>query len=87
MAAAIAIVDALKKTSGDADAEKLIATLEGMSFDGPKGQYTFRKEDHQALQPMSVAKLEMNPGFPHPTPTLVAELSPEGTAPPVQVKK
>ncbi len=87
MAAAIAIVDALKKTSGDADAEKLIATLEGMSFDGPKGQYTFRKEDHQALQPMYVAKLEMNPGFPHPTPTLVAELSPEGTAPPVQVKK
>ena len=23
-----------------------------MSFDSPKGQMTFRKEDHQAMQPM-----------------------------------
>jgi branched-chain amino acid transport system substrate-binding protein len=26
--------------------------MEGMSFDTPKGTMTFRKEDHQALQPM-----------------------------------
>ena len=26
--------------------------MEGMSFETPKGTMTFRKEDHQALQPM-----------------------------------
>jgi branched-chain amino acid transport system substrate-binding protein len=31
---------------------KLIRTMEGMSFDTPKGKMTFRKEDHQALQSM-----------------------------------
>jgi len=51
MAAAVAIVDALKK-AGSTDTEKLIATMEGMSFDTPKGRMTFRKEDHQAMQDM-----------------------------------
>jgi branched-chain amino acid transport system substrate-binding protein len=26
--------------------------MEGMSFETPKGTMSFRKEDHQALQPM-----------------------------------
>jgi branched-chain amino acid transport system substrate-binding protein len=26
--------------------------MEGMSFETPKGTMTFRKEDHQAMQPM-----------------------------------
>ena len=47
--AAQAVVEALKKTNGSTDAEKLIATMEGMAFDSPKGQVTFRKEDHQLL--------------------------------------
>ena len=34
------------------DTEKLIAAMEGMTFDTPKGKMTFRKEDHQALQAM-----------------------------------
>ena len=46
----MAIVEALKKTSGDTDTEKLITAMEGMSFDTPKGKMTFRKEDHQAMQ-------------------------------------
>lgn len=50
--AAMAIVTALKKTNGDTGAEKLIAAMEGMSFDTPKGPMTFRKEDHQAMQSM-----------------------------------
>lgn len=87
MAAAIAAVEGLKKTQGDTDAEKLIAALEGMSFEGPKGTYTFRKEDHQALQPMYVAELAMNPGFDFLTPKLLVELKPEETAPPVNVKR
>ena len=51
MAAAVAIVDAIKKAHGT-DTEKLIHAMEGMSFDTPKGKMTFRKEDHQAMQDM-----------------------------------
>ncbi len=51
-AAASAVVAALQKTGGSTDTEKLIAAMEGMSFDTPKGPMTFRKEDHQALQDM-----------------------------------
>lgn len=51
-ASAMALVTALKKTNGDANAEKLIPAMEGMSFDTPKGTMTFRKEDHQAMQSM-----------------------------------
>ena len=50
MSAAISIVEALKKTEGDTDSAKLIDTMEGMSFETPKGTMTFRPEDHQAMQ-------------------------------------
>ena len=50
-AAASAVVAAVKK-AGTTDTEKLIAAMEGLSFDTPKGAMTFRKEDHQALQAM-----------------------------------
>src|SRR5215475_6815671 len=50
-AAAAAVVAALKK-AGSSDSEKLIAAMEGLAFDTPKGPMTFRKEDHQALQDM-----------------------------------
>jgi len=50
-AAASAIVAGVAKAGGT-DTEKLIAAMEGMSFETPKGTMTFRKEDHQALQPM-----------------------------------
>jgi branched-chain amino acid transport system substrate-binding protein len=51
MAAGVAAVEAIKKAGGT-DTEKLIAAMEGMSFETPKGTMTFRKEDHQALQAM-----------------------------------
>jgi len=51
MAAASAVVTALTRAGGG-DTNKLIAAMEGMSFETPKGTMTFRKEDHQALQPM-----------------------------------
>ena len=51
MAAGVAIVEAIKK-AGSTDTEKLIAAMEGLSFETPKGTMTFRKEDHQAMQPM-----------------------------------
>jgi branched-chain amino acid transport system substrate-binding protein len=51
MAAGIAIVEAVKKAGGT-DTEKLIAAMEGLTFDSPKGPMSFRKEDHQAMQAM-----------------------------------
>ncbi|MCG7344373.1 substrate-binding domain-containing protein [Sporosarcina sp. ACRSL] len=83
MTAAIAIVEALKKSEGDADANKLIDIMEGMSFDTPKGKMTFREEDHQALQTLYSIKLEKQDGVPYPVPVLIRELSPEETEPPI----
>jgi branched-chain amino acid transport system substrate-binding protein len=57
MAAASAVVTAVKKAGGT-DTEKLIAAMEGMDFDTPKGKMTFRKEDHQAMQSMYVFKIK-----------------------------
>lgn len=83
MSAAIAIVEALKQSDGDADANKLIDVMEGMSFETPKGTMTFREEDHQALQSMYSIRLEQREGVDYPVPVLIRELSPEETAPPV----
>jgi branched-chain amino acid transport system substrate-binding protein len=50
-AAASAVFNALSKVpSGNGD--QLVAAMEGMKFDTPKGPMSFRKEDHQALQSM-----------------------------------
>jgi branched-chain amino acid transport system substrate-binding protein len=59
MAAGIAVVEAVKKAGGT-DTEKLIAAMEGMTFDSPKGPMTFRKEDHQALQAMYQFRIKKN---------------------------
>jgi branched-chain amino acid transport system substrate-binding protein len=50
-AAASAVVTAIKRAGGT-DTERLIQAMEGMFFDTPKGTMGFRREDHQALQPM-----------------------------------
>ncbi|MDT8979537.1 substrate-binding domain-containing protein [Paenibacillus sp. chi10] len=87
MSAAIAIVEAVKKTGGDTTADKLIVAMEGMTFDAPKGKMTFRAEDHQALQTMYAVKLEKKDGTDYPVPVLIRELSPEETAPPIRNKR
>lgn len=85
MAAAIALVEALKRTNGDTDAQKMIEVMEGMSFEGPKGTYTFRPEDHQALQPMYMVRL-LNTNDPEMRfYELLEERSAEETAPPILV--
>lgn len=84
MASAIAAVEALKKTNGDATADKLRDAMRGMSFNTPKGMMTFRAEDHQALQTMYAIRLENHPDYPYPLPVLLKELSPEETAPPIR---
>ena len=87
MSAAISIVEALKKTNGDTNADTLIKTMEGMSFDTPKGKMTYRKEDHQALQSLYAIKLENKAGVSYPVPVLERVLTPEETAPPIRNKK
>ncbi|WP_156644696.1 substrate-binding domain-containing protein [Lentibacillus sp. JNUCC-1] len=83
MSAAIAIVDALTQTDGDTNADTLIETMEGMSFDTPKGTMTFREEDHQALQELYAITLEEQDGVDYPVPVLERVLTPEETAPPI----
>ncbi|QBK05080.1 ABC transporter permease [Hylemonella gracilis] len=85
--AAMAVVTALKKTNGDASAEKLIAAMEGMSFDTPKGKMTFRKEDHQALQSMYHFRIKADPAYAWGVPELVREIKPEDIDLPIRNKR
>ena len=87
MSAAIAIVEALKKTGGDTSAEKLIRTMEGMSFETPKGKMIFRKEDHQAMQSMYHFKIKVDPAFAWGVPELVHEIKPEEMNVPIRNKR
>jgi branched-chain amino acid transport system substrate-binding protein len=87
MSAGIALVEALKKTGGDTGTEKLIKTMEGMSFDTPKGKMTFRKEDHQAMQSMYHFKIKVDPAFPWGVPELVREIKPEEMNVPIKNKR
>ena len=59
--AAQAVVEALTKTGGSTDTEKLIGTMEGMAWESPKGGVFFRKEDHQLMQPMYAFKIKVDP--------------------------
>jgi branched-chain amino acid transport system substrate-binding protein len=87
MAAGMAIVEALKRTNGDTGSEKLIAAMEGMSFDTPKGKMTFRKEDHQAMQSMYHFKIKNDPAFAWGVPELVREIKAEEMQIPVRNKR
>ncbi len=85
--AAVAIVEAIKKSNGDSNADALIKIMEGMSFDTPKGKMTFRAEDHQALQTLYAAELIKVDGLDYPMPRLIREIAPEETAPPIMNKR
>jgi len=85
--AAMAIVTALKATGGDTNTNKLIKTMEGMSFDTPKGKMTFRKEDHQAMQSMYHFRIKNDPAFAWGVPELVHEIKPEEMQVPIRNKR
>ena len=76
MASAMAIVTALEKAE-TWDTETLIATMEGMTFDTPKGPMTFRPEDHQALQSMYHFKIKVEDGVDWAVPEFVREIKAE----------
>ncbi len=87
MAAAMAVVEALKKTNGDTKTESLIKAMEGMSFDTPKGKMTFRKEDHQAMQSMYHFRIKVDPSVAWGIPELVKEIKPEEMNVPIRNKQ
>lgn len=87
MTAGLAVVEALKKTGGNTATEKLISTLEGMSFETPKGKMVFRKEDHQAMQSMYHFKIKVDPAVAWAIPELVREIKIEDMDVPVRNKR
>jgi len=85
--AAASVVAALTKTNGDTGTEKLIAAMEGMSFDTPKGPMLFRKEDHQALQTMYGFKIKVDPNVAWAIPELTREIGINDMKVPVNNKR
>jgi len=85
-AAAMAAATAVSKAKST-DTEKLIAAMEGMEFDTPKGKMVFRKEDHQALQSMYHFKIKADPAVAWGIPELVRELKIEDMEVPIKNKR
>ena len=85
-AAAEALVTALDKAKST-DSEKLIAVMEGMEFDSPKGKMIFRKEDHQALQSMYAFKIKVDPNVAWAIPELTREIKIEDMDIPIRNKR
>ena len=85
-ASAMAVVAAVTKAKST-DTEKLIAAMEGLEFDTPKGKMVFRKEDHQALQSMYHFKIKADPAVAWGIPELVRELKIEDMQVPIQNKR
>ena len=82
--AAMAVVTALKRSNGDAKANTLIKTMEGMSFETPKGTMVFRAQDHQAMQSMYHFRIKVDPAFPWGVPELVREIKADEMQVPVR---
>lgn len=73
MAQAIFIVSGLEKAKST-KTNDLIAAMEGLTFDSPKGKMTMRAADHQTMQPMyhfRVKVEERNNWFPDGKPVTV----------------
>jgi branched-chain amino acid transport system substrate-binding protein len=87
MSAAIAVVEALKKTQGATATDKLISAMEGLAFETPKGRMVFRKEDHQAMQSMYHFRIKADPAFAWGVPELVREIKPEEMDVPIRNRR
>jgi branched-chain amino acid transport system substrate-binding protein len=86
MAVGIAVVEAIKKAGGT-DSEKLIAAMEDMSFESPKGKMTFRKQDHQALQSMYQFRIKKKQANEWDLLELVREIPPNEIPLPIKNKR
>ncbi|GAB4416948.1 MAG: substrate-binding domain-containing protein [Anaerolineae bacterium] len=83
-ATAQALVYGVEKAGGSTLPEDLIPALEGLTWEGPKGTYYMRPEDHQALMPMYVVRLANLDDPDQAYYELVAEVSAEDAAPPCE---
>ncbi|WP_417598001.1 substrate-binding domain-containing protein [Pararhodobacter oceanensis] len=84
MAAGIAVVEALRATGGSTDTEELIAAMEGMHFETPKGEMWFRPEDHQAMQSMYHFRIRVEDDVEWAIPDLVREITPDEMTIPIR---
>ena len=82
----MAVVAAVEKAKST-DSEALIAAMEGMSFDTPKGEMIFRKEDHQALQSMYHFKVRVDPALSWAALDLVNEMKIDDMQIPIRNKR
>jgi branched-chain amino acid transport system substrate-binding protein len=85
-AAAMAAATAISKAKST-DTEKLIAAMEGMEFDTPKGKMVFRKEDHQALQSMYHFRVKVDPNLAWAVNEPIRELKIEDMNVPIKNKR
>ncbi|WP_209424860.1 substrate-binding domain-containing protein [Pararhodobacter sp. SW119] len=74
MAAGLAVVEAIRAAGGADDTEALIAAMEGMEWETPKGTMRFRAEDHQAMQSMYHFRIRVEDDVDWGIPDLVREL-------------
>lgn len=81
--AALMLVHALKV--GNYDVDKMVTSLEGFKFLGPKGYNAVRPQDHALLQPMFRVQLVSNGG--RLTPKVLGTANAYQTAPPLVAMK
>jgi len=55
-------IAAMLKKAGSTDTEKMVAAMEGLSFDAPTGPITFREIDHQSTMGAYVGKTAVKDG-------------------------
>jgi branched-chain amino acid transport system substrate-binding protein len=58
------IYEALKKTGGDTDGEKLVAAMKGMSWQSPRGPMSIDPATRDVVQTVYIRKVEMQDGKP-----------------------
>jgi branched-chain amino acid transport system substrate-binding protein len=58
-----ALLEAMRK-SGSSDADRVIGTLEGLTFSTPVGQMAIRKADHRVLWPIWCGSIRFTPEYP-----------------------
>jgi len=84
-AAAQAIVEGIKRAGTADNVDQLIAAMEGMTWQTPKGARTFRREDHQALQEAYIVQLVFNEELGILYPQLLETIPAADLVPPIRV--
>lgn len=56
------IYEALKRTNGDTDGDKLISAMKGMTFEAPRGPITIDPETRDIIQNIYIRRVERKDG-------------------------